>query len=163
MAYEFYITVEGTKTGKFKGESERSEHKDKLPAVYFESAVVSPRDASSGRSSGKRVHEPIIFRKKVGASTPQFANTLVKNEVLKSVLFEFVHTNKEGKEEVVFTIKLSDATVTAQKIQLPDVDDLESGRSKDLTEEIQLSFKKIEWEHRIGKTLTIDDWYAAQT
>jgi type VI secretion system secreted protein Hcp len=163
MAYEFYITVEGTKTGKFKGESERSEHKSKLPALSFESSVASPRDASTGRSSGKRVHEPIVFRKEVGASTPQFANSLVKNEVLKSVLFEFVHTNKDGKEEIVFTIKLSDATVTSQKLILPDVADVNGGRGKNLTEEIQLSFKKIEWEHKVGKTMTIDDWYAANS
>jgi hypothetical protein len=33
MAYEFYVSVEGTKQGKFKGESVREQHKDKIAGI----------------------------------------------------------------------------------------------------------------------------------
>lgn len=158
MAYEFYVSIEGTKTGKFKGESLRTPHKDKMPGFFYQSGIDSPRDMASGQASGKRQHIPVVFRKKVGAATPQLANALVTNEVLKTVLFEFVQTTKDGKEEIVFTIKLLDSTVSGHRIVLPDVTS-GSTVNQDLFEEVQLTFGKIEWEHKVAKTMAIDDWY----
>ena len=156
MAYEFYVTIEGTKQGKFKGESGRDDHKAKLPGFYFSSNVVSPRDTATGQATGKRRHDPVVFKKPVGPASPQIAQALTTNEVLKTVLFEFVRTTDQGKEEVSFTIKLTNATVSGSKIYLPDATD--DKQHVDLSEEIALTFQKIEWESKIGKTMATDDW-----
>jgi type VI secretion system secreted protein Hcp len=156
MAYEFYVTIEGTKQGKFKGESPRAGHTAKLAGTWFKSSVVSPRDTATGAAAGKRRHEPLVFRKEVGAATPQIAQALCTNEVMKSVLFEFCATNAQGAEEVVFTIKLVNATISSQRILLPETksDDV----NVHLQEEIEFTFQRIEWESKLGKTMAVDDW-----
>lgn len=156
MAYEFYITIEGTKQGKFKGESERENHKAKLAGFFFQSNISSPRDPGTGQASGKRRHDPVVIRKKVGAATPQIAQALCTNEVLKSVLFEFVRTTKDGKEEVQYTVTLKNATISANRIYLPDVTGTD--QKLDLSEEVQFTFQQIDWEHKIAKTMASDDW-----
>ena len=74
------------------------------------------------------------------------------------MVFEFVRTNKEGTEEIFYTVTLKGATVSAQKIYLPEVagdaDHLE------LSEEISFTFQRIEWSHVLGKTMHTDDWKA---
>lgn len=86
MAYEFYVTVEGTKQGKFKNETPREKHQGKVPGIFFRYNVKSPRDAASGMTSGKRTHQAVTFVKQWGAATPQFFQALCTNETLKSVL-----------------------------------------------------------------------------
>lgn len=159
MAYEFYITIEGAKQGKFKGESDRQAHKDKMPGFSYESAVLSPRDSATGQSTGKRAHQPVTVRKKVGAGSPQIAQALASNESLKSVLFEFVRTTGDGKEQVFYTVKLTNATISSHRIYLPEITDSDKAKL-DLSEEVQFTFQKIEWEHKVAKTMASDDWTA---
>ena len=52
MATEFYVTVEGTKQGKLKGESVRAAHPDALVGVSFHYAVSSPATSPPGRPRG---------------------------------------------------------------------------------------------------------------
>lgn len=158
MAYEFYITIEGTKQGKFKGESERESHKAKLAGFFYQSTISSPRDVATGQASGKRRHDPVIIRKKIGAASPQIAQALCSNELLKSVLFEFVRTTKDGKEEIQYTIKLTNATISASRIYLPDVSGSGNDQKLDLSEEVQFTFQAIDWEHQIARTMASDDW-----
>ena len=98
----------------------------------------------------------MVIRKKVGAATPQIAQALCTNEVLKSVLFEFVRTTKDGKEEVQYTVTLKNATISANRIYLPDVTGTD--QKLDLSEEVQFTFQQIDWEHKIAKTMASDDW-----
>lgn len=164
MAYEFYVTIEGTRQGKFKGESQKKERADKIPGLSFQYEVVSPRDAATGQHSGKRQHKPIVFVKEWGVATPQLFQALVNNEVLKKVTFEFLQIDKgTGKEVVYFTIVLVNASIAAIKQYTdPGVEGSASAKSpsqglKEL-EAISLTFQKIEIEHKAGKTMGADDW-----
>lgn len=165
MAYEFYVTIEGSKQ-KFKGESPKKEQADKIPGLSFQYEVVAPLDAATGQHSGKRQHKPIVFVKEWGVATPQLFGALVNNEVLKKVTFEFVQIDKgTGKEVVYFTIVLTNASVAAIKqYSDPGVEGSASakhtsqGGLKEL-EAISLTFQKIELEHKTGKTMAMDDWH----
>src|SRR6187551_500887 len=112
MAYEFYVTIEGTKQGAFKGESVREAHNKKIAGLSYRHEITAPRDVATGQASGKRQHGPVTITKEWGASSPQLFQALVKNEVLKSVFVEFVHTTPDGLEEVYHTVKLVNATVS---------------------------------------------------
>ena len=112
MAYEAYVIIEGTKQGKFKGESPREAHKEKIAILGFNYEITSPRDIASGQASGKRQHKPITFIKEWGASSPQIFQALTTNEVLKKVSMEFFRTTADGMEEVYHTIVLTNATVS---------------------------------------------------
>ncbi len=155
MAFEFYVTVNDTKKS-FSGESDRAAYKGKIPGSFFSCGVVSPRDATTGQATGKRRHEPIVMRKKVGLMSPLFIKALTSNEVLPTVVFEFVHTSTDGKEEIFYKITLSNATVSSHKMVLPET----TGDSThiELTEEICFTFQKIEWNHVKGRKVTTDDW-----
>lgn len=155
MAFEFYVTITGSKQ-TFKGESDRAAYKDKIPGLSFVGGVSSPRDATTGQATGKRRHEPVVIRKKVGSQSPLIIKALTSNEILKTVKFEFVNTSKEGKETIFYKITLTNATIASHKMVLPDV--LSDDTNLELYEEISFTFQKIEWSHEIAKTITTDDW-----
>lgn len=154
MAYEFYVTIEGAKQGRFAGESPRSVHNGKLAGVGFSYEVTSPRDAASGQATGKRQHGAITFTKEWGAASPQLFQALVTNEPIKSVLFEFLRANDVGVDYVFQTIKLTDASVTGihQYIAAQEDEDLDNAELED----IALTFRAIEIANLDGKTSASD-------
>jgi type VI secretion system secreted protein Hcp len=156
MAYEFYVTVEGVKFGKFSEETSLTAGKGKIAGLAFHYTIQSPRDVATGHASGKRQHQPISFVKEWGAATPQFFQAAVSNEVLKSVLFEFVNINNNGEEYIFHTIKLTNANVSEIE-QYIELDDDQPPATRPL-EKISLTFQKIEIENKDGKTTAADDW-----
>jgi type VI secretion system secreted protein Hcp len=160
MAYEFYVSIEGTKQGKFKGESARKEHKDKLVGIRFNYQIKSPRDAASGQATGKRQHHPVTITKEWGAATPQLFQALVTNEVLKTVQLEFVQPTATGKNQVYHTIKLINAVVSDIKQYSGEATD-PSADIREL-EDISFTFERIELENIPGKAIATDDWSGNQ-
>ena len=159
MSYEFYVTIEGKQQRKFQGEAKGQGLDEKIVGIAFSYDVKSPRDAASGMAMGKRQHGPVIITKEWGAASPQIFQALVENEVLRTVLVEFVRTNEEGAEEIYQTIKLSNAFVTEIR-QYSSVSD--KGIGKDL-EDISFTFSRIEMSNLPGKTTADDDWMAARS
>jgi type VI secretion system secreted protein Hcp len=149
-AYSFLVTVTGQKTGKFKGPLE-----GKIPAVAFSYSVRSPRDPASGQATGKRQHSPIAFTKTWDATSPQFFNSIVSNENLSSVLFEFSQPDAKGVSQVYQTIKLTNASVSGFTRR--------AGASSGPTdlEDVSLTFQKIEITHVEGGITAVDDWNSA--
>jgi type VI secretion system secreted protein Hcp len=154
MAGVFYVTIVGSKQGQFKGESIRANAKGKLEGLTFVSDVSSPRDAASGMATGKRTHAPIVFTKQWGAASPQLFQAAVSNEVLKSVLFEFVAADKTGKERIFETVKLTNVTISDLR-RTVDEHTAEGTRGID---QVALVFQKIEITDNDGKTAATDDW-----
>lgn len=145
-----FLSVEGTKQGRFKGESSIANQKDKSPVWGMTHSITSPRDLASGQASGKRQHGPLTVTKAWGAATPQFFQALVTNEVLKSVLIEHYQTSPEGLEEIRGTIKLVNATVSNISRS--------SGTDAGIVEAISFTYQRIELEDVPGKTMAVDDW-----
>lgn len=163
MAYEFYVSIEGTKQGKFKGESPREAWKEKIPGLSYTHKIQSPRDIATGQASGKRQHGPITITKEWGPTSPQSFQALVTNEVLKSVLFEFIHTTPDGAEEVYQTIKLTDATVSCIEYTTGTGESAESSKTQSAydtheLEQVSFTYRRIELENLPGKTSAMDDW-----
>ncbi len=163
MAYEFYVTIEGTKQGAFKGESPRAAHSAKIPGLSYDHTIVSPRDVATGMPSGKRQHGPITITKEWGPSSPQLFSALVANEVLKSVLFEFYKTTPEGVEEIYHKITLTEATVSKIHYTTGTGESASSAKTQATydtheLEEISFTYQKIEVESTIGSTMASDSW-----
>jgi type VI secretion system secreted protein Hcp len=156
MAYEFYITIEGVKQGKFKGESTKEKWKDKTAGIGFSYEVKAPTDTVSGRATGKRQHLPIQIIKQWGASSPQIFQALITHEILKTVLFEFVKSNANGKEEVYHIIRLTNAMVINYH---PYINGIAAPGKNDVTdlEAVSFVFQKIEIKNKSG-TMATDDW-----
>ncbi len=163
MAYEFYVKIEGTRQGAFKGESVREAHSEKIAGLSYRHEITSPRDVATGQASGKRQHGPVVITKEWGASSPQLFQALVTNEVLTSVQLEFFHTTPDGLEEVYHTIRLVNATVS--KLAQSTGTGESSGSSKTSAtydthelEEISFTYQRIEVENLPGQTSAEDDW-----
>lgn len=160
------ITVEGNKQGKFKAEGEA---RGETAVLRYEYAITSPRDASSGKATGKAQHSPVTITKQLGISSPQFYEACVNNEELKSVLIEFYESGPSGKEYVYYTVRLTNANVSRifQYTDVPPVPG-QPPQNVDL-EDISFTFQKIEISTNDnntvgsgkvngGKTSASDDW-----
>jgi type VI secretion system secreted protein Hcp len=162
MAYEAYISINGSKQGKFKGNSSKSGRHGWIEVVSFSYGVQSPRDAATGLASGKRQHKPVSFGLDTGLVSPQIFQALVSNEVLTDVLIEFVDTNKDGKKYVRQNIKLSNATISSIRPQaIVSHGSMTHGHNVMIdyeTEVIGMTYHPIEWTWVNGGKTASDDW-----
>jgi type VI secretion system secreted protein Hcp len=147
---EIFIAVEGTKQGKFKGESSVMPFKDQSRVLKFSYSVVSPRDVSTGRASGKRWHKPIVITREPGAASPQFFTALVTNEALKPVVIKFLRANVTGVNEVQQIITLTNPTISDFRQYVGD-----DGR---WLEDVAFVFQRIQIENKPSKTGAVDSW-----
>jgi type VI secretion system secreted protein Hcp len=158
MPYPFYISIEGAKQGTFKGEAVAKKGPAKIPGIRYFCETSSPRDAATGQASGKRVHKPILFTKEWDASSPLLFQALVTNEVLTTVLFEFIRTNEDGEDTVHFRVKLTDANIASIKAYLDLTDTSGDVYDARELEDVEVAFRKIELENVAAKTIAMDDW-----
>jgi type VI secretion system secreted protein Hcp len=156
-AYEFYVTIDGERQGRFKGESMRKGMEGKIPGVRFQYSAHIPRDPQSGLASGKRLHQPVVITKQWGTSSPQIFLALTTGEHLKSVVIEFVRTNPGGKEYIFQIIRLSDAVVASFRQYANVANPGEPAYPLGL-EDFSFTFKKIEIINTDAKTQAMDDW-----
>jgi type VI secretion system secreted protein Hcp len=158
MAIQIYASFKGVKQGDFKGESTQKGHEGTIPGVSFTYGVIVPLDIATGQASGKRQHQPVVFTKEWGASSPQFFAAAYTNEVLSEVAFNFYLTGANGIEQLDHTIKLTNATIVSvkQSVLLPQT----GGPAIDSREleEISLTFQKIDITSIPGGTEATDDW-----
>ena len=162
-AYEFYVTIEGTKQGKFKGESTRKGSENKIAGVRFLYEVKAATD-QRGMATGKRQHAPLIVTKEWGAASPQIFQALATNEALKSVFIEFVRTDPNGQVYVFQTIRLTNALINSIKLYTSVADSSTSTAKTQAAydthemEDISFTFQRIEITNVQGKTAAADDW-----
>lgn len=151
MAYEFYVTIESSKSGIIKGDVARRGHEGKIAGLAFDYEVMMEQSRrGSGQAVGKRQHSPVTITKRWDVATPRLFQALVTGETLKSVLIEFEVTDrKTGRKLIYHTVKLTNASIT-DIFQYADADTGE-------TEDVSLVFRKIEIENKIGKTAAVDD------
>jgi type VI secretion system secreted protein Hcp len=149
------MTVKGHKQGSFKGEDNAGPKKlGIITVVGYQYEVSSPRDAASGLPTGKRQHKPVVITHEMAGSSPQFLNALATNEVLDEVVINFFRTERTGQEVNYYTVKLTDATVS---------DDKQYTSGNTVLEDIAFTFRKIEQEDKIAKTMFVDDWSSPVT
>jgi len=148
-AVQIFIAVEGTKQGKFKGESTAKPFKDQSRVLKFSYGLVSPRSLATGQPSGKRQHKPVVITKEPGAASPQFFTALVTNEVLKPVVIQFLRGNvNTGINEVQQTITLTNPSISDFRQYVGD-----DGR---WLEDVAFVFQQIQIENKPSKTMAVD-------
>jgi len=159
-ATSIVVKITGAKQGAFKSEvTGRAGEIGKLGQIQgfgFQFELKSPRDAATGQASGKRQYLPITFTKEWGAASPQLLQALSTNEILTSVEFDFVRPNALGEQTVYYTIKLTNATVSALRSYIGGA----GTTDQRALEDVSITFQKIEVEDKEGKTMAMDDWRA---
>ncbi|MDZ4768871.1 MAG: type VI secretion system tube protein TssD [Chloroflexota bacterium] len=157
MPVQFYVTIDGIKQGRLRGEGKSDATRDKIAGLAFLYEVEVSRVAPSGRSRGSRKHSPVIFVKAWGAASPQLYQALTTNEMLKTVFFEFVKLNADGVEMVYQTVKLFEASLLSIKQEInPSKSD--NFPDEPAIERLAMTFQRIEIENLVGKTIAADEW-----
>jgi len=155
-----YATIQGEKTGQFKGNGISEGNEGKIECIGFRYSVTVPHDAGSGKSSGKAQHSPFVIIKNIDYSTPQLLQSSYNNEVLKTVVIEFSKKSSTGQPTVFYRITLTNATISLIS-QYGGTASPDNGTQLNSTypvEEVSLNFQKIEIENTIGNTSAADDW-----
>ncbi len=155
MAFPFYIKVHGSRQGDFKGDSSNPSRTGWIDGRDFELDIEPPRDLPTGQASGKRQWKPVAIVKQWSASSPQFLQALVTNELLPSVNIEFESVLTDGAEGTYYAIQLTNASVTQVHQYIGSVH--EHADILEL-ERIEFTFQKIAIENRIGQTAFSDNW-----
>jgi len=107
-----YVTIQSKVHGPFRGNDDDG---SAAPLLSFSYSVEPPRDTATGQASGKRQHQPIVITKEWGASLPQLFQALWSNEVLTSVVIQFVDPNGNPPKKKSRRIQLSNAVISHMK------------------------------------------------
>jgi len=156
-----YVTIQGEKTGQFKGNGISEGNEGKIECIGFRYSVTVPHDAESGKSSGKAQHSPFVIIKNVDYSSPQLLQSSYNNEVLKTVTIEFSKKSSNGSASVFYRITLTNATISLISQYGGTASSDNNGtlvNNTNLVEEVSLNFQKIEVENIVGNTSAVDDW-----
>lgn len=141
------VSIEGKKTGVF-------------PAINASSvaySVVSPRDAQSGLPTGKRQHHPVTITKVLNEASPLLFNALVTNEVLNSVVIQFIGADKSPGPKI--TLINASVASFAPRSQAAVSDKPVAGvvtPGFNELEDVSFTFQKIEISY--GNNTYGDDW-----
>ena len=157
-ALDFYVRVNGTKQGVFKGEGSGAQWKDWLPCVGLEYQASVPLDRDTGLMAGMTQHLPLTITKRLGAASPQFFQALAGNELLKQVDLSLLRLRNDGVQEVYYTLTLRNATVAQVRLfrSQGQPDQLPAGDY----EEISFRFQTISVACPGGNTEATADWRA---
>ena len=154
-----YLTLKGQKQGDIKGSVTQKGREGSISVQYLQSKITSPRDPASGLPTGKRQHEPLVFRKTVDKSTPLLLNAITNNENITEAHFKFWKPGINGVETQYFTIDLTNASLASSDLYHPDTYDTGAGGSAPgELEEWSFTYQKIRWTWVDGGITSEDDW-----
>jgi len=156
-----YITMEGAKTGQFRGNSISEGNEGKIECIGFRYSLTVPHDVESGKSSGKRQHSPVVIVKNIDYSSPQLLQAAITNEVLKSVVIEFYKRSSSGASTAYYRITLTNASVsliTQYGGTASSENNSNLVNNTNLVEEISLNFQSISFENIVANIAASDDW-----
>ncbi|MBI5373126.1 MAG: type VI secretion system tube protein Hcp [Sphingobacteriales bacterium] len=152
------LSVEGTKQGKFKGESMKGKFADKSELAGYQLEITSPRDAASGQATGRRTFQPVILLKATGASSPQFLQALSTNELLKKVVIDFYRPDPSGMEVNYYTVTLENVSISGYKQFIGPLENEKFNPVNTiLYDEIKLLYQRITVEDKVSKTMATDE------
>jgi type VI secretion system secreted protein Hcp len=161
FAQEIQCTVTGAKQGMFQGD--RGSRSTQIPVLFLTEAITTSYDAGTGLASGKRTHEPLTIVKELDASSIQFFQAAVTNELLKSVTCTFYRAYRSGAAagagagRPYFRITLTNALIVEYK---DSGDGINGDALGDERERISLTYQRIELTDLDSNGTAGDDWLA---
>lgn len=152
-----YLKANGT---DIQGESTQVSlgRENSIECVYFESAVVTAREAGSGMATGRRRYEPIKIQKRIDKATPLLYKALAENQVIEGV-FKFFRPNPtgDGTTEQFYTVEIQKGRISEISSKSPDVINPVSTNNPPI-EEVSFVFHTITWTYTNGGITHQDTW-----
>lgn len=152
-----FMTVTGKMSGAIKGDVTQRGHAGAILVEELDYAVRSPRDAASGRATGRRIHEPVTVTVSTGKQTPLIFKAATTNEVLQ-VKIDIFGLDAKGVQSLACSLALTNAEVAEFRLGL-------QGAAADagLVDHYSFAFQKIDLTWAKGGVTASDDWGPAVT
>ena len=157
MALNSYLSLKGQKQGDIKGGVTQKGREGKILVIAFSHDIVSPRDASSGLPTGKRMHKPFVITKEIDRSSPLLYSALVNNENLVQWQLQCFAQKTGGVEINTYTVKLTNAQIVEVKSMMLN-NKMPENVKLPMMEEVSFVYQKIEWTWVDGGITAQDDW-----
>jgi type VI secretion system secreted protein Hcp len=145
------LTCTANKQGKLVGD--QPDGTTLVTAVSFQ--ATSPRDASTGLATGKRLYKPVVVTVPVDQASPQYLQALATNENLTSCVVTFSEAGSGGSGYYTLTLtnaNVGDVTFTKGDTRLPA-----SGPLGEY-QQMSLYFQKITITHTASGNTFADDF-----
>jgi type VI secretion system secreted protein Hcp len=152
-----YLKANGT---DIQGESTQMSlgRENSIECLYFESEVITAREAGSGMATGRRQYKPLVIRKRIDKATPLIAKALCRNESIDAV-FKFFRPNPQGDgtTEQHYTVEVKKGRIASIRQESPD--SFEPGMSNvPEMETVGIIFHTIRWTYTNGGIEHEDTW-----
>jgi type VI secretion system secreted protein Hcp len=164
MALNAFLRLKGQRQGDIKGSVTQKGREGKIMVIAAEHEVLSPRDASSGLATGKRMHKPFVITKELDRSSPLLYQMLVTNESIVEWELQFwapalSAVSSVGTEIQRYTVTLGNASIADIKFHMLNNKNPELQRYSEY-EEVSFTYQKIQWTWTDGGITTQDEWDA---
>lgn len=155
--YQFYVTVDGSKQGTFKSNTASgagNQDQGRIAALRFSYEVDIPQAVGTSTATPVRTYSPLTITKEWDAASPQFFAAAVTNEILRTVLFEFMTISQSGQETTFYTITLTSATISSYRQYTAGLP--EGGSNTFELEDVSFVFQKIDIANVAANTSASD-------
>lgn len=157
MAIPAYMWIKDDGGADIKGSVTVTGREGSVEVVAFDHAVKIPTDSNTGKLTGTRVHEPIVFTKETDASTPYLYKAVSSGQTLKSVEIKWYRIDDAGKEKEYFNTMLENVKVVGVTPKMHDIKSPMFEKHNHL-ESIELRYEKITWSYKDGNIIHADSW-----
>ncbi len=163
MALSSYLVVKGQNQGQIRGGSIQRGREGWIEIVAYNHEIMSPYDATSGFTTGRRLHQPLVVVKEIDQSTIALFQALIQNEILTTVELKNFTPNKLGtaggsaKEMLSYGITLTNARIIGIKSAMLNNKNPELTRYE-RTEELSFTYQEIEFHWHLGNRSVADTW-----
>ena len=157
-AQEIFCTVVGAKQGTFPGDRTAAKT-SQIPVLYLTQEITRPTDAATGLAAGVLTRKPRTIVKELDASSIQFFQAAVTDEVLRSVTCTFYRAFRNGTGEMhaYFRITLTNAAI----VDYRNAGDGSNGTVPgDERERISFTYQRIELTDLDSNSTAQDSWSA---
>jgi type VI secretion system secreted protein Hcp len=143
--------IDGGAPGNMKGADKQ------FQLMYYQSAIMSPRDPQSGLPTGQRMHMGVEVVGRNCKGVPLLWNVISTNETLTSVVINFWSQHGAGAgvtQAIYYYVTLTNASIATMEHMTSEIDGTLFFRAR-------LTYQKIEWNWKQGGITATDDWIGA--
>ena len=115
--------------------------------------ITIPVEASLGKLTGTRVHNPIVLQKEFDPTTPLLFRALCQGRTFKSAKIAMYQITESGAETEYFTINMENVKITSMTSSV-----LPGGVTGTHIENIELRYESITWKYITGNIQFKDAW-----
>lgn len=157
MAMATYMWAKDDGGADVKGSVTVQGREGSVEVTAFDHAVYIPTDANTGKLTGNRVHNAVVFTKETDAATPYLYKAVTTGRTWNSVEFKWYKIDDAGNEVEYFNTKLETVKVVAVRPKMFDIKNPAFEKHNHL-EEVELRYEKITWTYKDGNIVHSDTW-----